>query len=98
MGYFKVIETKGAQKRIFSECLKLDDSSIELNDKTSELVKKDLLNGKTVFYNTIDGSISVDLNEKELEVYEKTALLYLANSIEHDNLDLDKTKKKHIKI
>ena len=69
MGYFKVIETKGAQKRIFSECLKLDDSSIELNDKTSELVKKDLLNGKTVFYNTIDGSISVDLNEKELEVF-----------------------------
>ncbi len=69
MSYFKVIETKGVQQRILGECLSSTVSSIKLNDITSELVKKDLLDGKTVFYNTVDGSISVDLNEKELEVF-----------------------------
>ena len=33
-------------------------------------------------------------NKKTLEVYQKTAHLYLENSVEHDRLDPDKAKKK----
>ncbi len=37
-------------------------------------------------------------NKKTLEVYQETAHLYLNNSIEHDNLDLEKAKKKREKL
>jgi hypothetical protein len=69
MSYFKVIKINDVQQKIVDECLSLEVSAIELNDKTSELVKKDLLDGKTVYYNTVDGSISVDLSKKELETF-----------------------------
>ena len=37
-------------------------------------------------------------NKKTVEVYKKTAHLYLANSIEHDRLDSDKANKKREKL
>lgn len=37
-------------------------------------------------------------NERTVEVYKETANLYLANSAEHDRLDLDKAKKKREKL
>ena len=33
-------------------------------------------------------------NKKTLEVYKKTAHMYLSNSVEHDNLDPIKAQKK----
>lgn len=37
-------------------------------------------------------------NEKTIEVYKKKASVYLATTVEHDNLDLDKAKRKREKL
>ena len=89
MSYFKVIETNGIHQKIFGECSSSTVSSIQLNDITSELVKNDLLNGKAVYYNTVDESISVDLSKKELETFnsfkKQEAYLKLKENLLHLN-------------
>ena len=66
-----------------------------------------LVNPKVSFFSAPDwlmnnyGNISwftVKENRKTLEAYQKTAKKYLENSIEHNQLDIEKAKKKKEKL